>query len=267
MKAATAGTDCGIMSAPERCSAVTQAPTHPASRPVVIAIDGPAGAGKSTIARLLAARLGVPYLDTGAMYRAVGLLALRAGIRPPFDDRAEARLGELAGEHRIEVNGDAEGARVVVDGEDVSAEIRSPECSQMASAVSAVSAVRRSLVPLQRGEAAVRGGVLEGRDIGSVVVPEAHLKIFLTASATERAERRRLDLERRGVDVPLEEIRDEQARRDLQDSSRADSPLQVARGSVVIDTSSMSPEEVVERIVAELPATARSALDTPARTP
>lgn len=221
-------------------------------RPLVVAIDGPAGAGKSTVARLLARRLGVPYIDTGAMYRAVGLLAMREGIQPPFGPAEAARIGRLAGEHAIELAETPEGLRVLVDGEDVSEAIRSPEAAAMASAVSALPAVRRALVPLQRRMAAERGGVMEGRDIGSVVLPDADLKIFLTATPAERARRRYEDLRARGMDVSMESVRREQARRDLQDTSRADSPLMVAEGAVVLDSSRMSPEEVVAWILARL---------------
>ncbi len=246
---------------------MTEPTTTQPARPLVIAIDGPAGAGKSTIARMLADRLGLPYLDTGAMYRAVALLALRAGVRAPLRAADEDRLAGLANGHQIEVTAHHDGARVFIDREDVSDAIRSPECSAMASAVSAVSAVRQSLVPLQRAQAARSGGVLEGRDIGSVVVPDADLKVFLTASAAVRAQRRCRDLAERGIAADLESVRSEQAQRDLQDTSRADSPLLVARGSVVIDTTQLGLEGVVERIVAELEATRTKLLDTPGRTP
>ncbi len=220
---------------------------------MVVAIDGPAGAGKSTVARMLAARLGVPYIDTGAMYRAVGLLAMREGLEPPFDDPVvRERLGILAREDAIEVVPSPGGTQVLVDGEDVSEAIRSPEAAAMASAVSAVPEVRRALVPLQRRLAEERGGVMEGRDIGSVVLPDADLKVFLTATAAERARRRYQELQARGVDVSIEAVRREQAQRDLQDTARADSPLMVAEGAVVLDSSRMSPEEVVGWILARL---------------
>ncbi len=223
-----------------------------AGRPLVVAIDGPAGAGKSTVARMLARRLGVPYIDTGAMYRAVGLLAARCGLRPPYDGEDEARLGALVGAARIELEPAEGGVRVLLDGEDVTREIRTPEASEMASAVSAVPAVRRALVRIQRRLGLERGGVMEGRDIGTVVFPDATLKVFLTATPEERARRRWRELTARGERVTVEEVRREQARRDLRDATRGDSPLQVARGSVVIDSSRMGPEEVVERILEEL---------------
>lgn len=227
-------------------------PAH--TSPLLIAIDGPAGAGKSTVAARLAVRLGVPYIDTGAMYRAVGLLALRAGLRTPLTGDAEKRVPALMVEHRIGLEAGVDGTRVFVDGEDVSAEIRSAECSLMASAVSALPEVRHALVPLQQRLAAAEGGVVEGRDIGTVVLPDAPLKFFLTASPDERARRRYRDLRRSttGPELSFEEVREQQRQRDLQDTSRAESPLQVARGSVVIDTTGSSLDEVVERLVAEV---------------
>ena len=229
---------------------------------LVIAIDGPSGAGKSTIARLVAARLGVPYIDTGAMYRAVGLLAARAGLEPPFDGAEAERLGALASDHRIELVGDVEGQRILIDGEDVSEAIRTPECAMMASAVSAVSEVRRALVPVQQRIGRERGCVMEGRDIGSVVFPDATMKVYLTASPEVRAQRRFDELEQRGIDATKAEVKRQQQRRDLQDTSREDSPLQVSRGAVVIDTSGLSLDEVVSRLLSELDEMGDFRLDT-----
>lgn len=222
------------------------------NEPVLIAIDGPAGAGKSTVASALARRLGLPYLDTGAMYRAVGLLALRAGFVPPFSGADEVEIGQLVEAHEVALRVDGEKVRVEIDGEDVTDAIRSPECAMIASAVSAISAVRRALVPVQRRLASLSGGVMEGRDIGTVVLPEARLKAFLTASPETRARRRHEEIVARGVQVELEEIREQQRRRDRQDTSRADSPLQVAQGAVVVDTSGMTVSEVVDRLLEEL---------------
>jgi cytidylate kinase len=230
--------------------------------PLVIAIDGPAGAGKSTVARLLARSLEIPYLDTGAMYRAVGLLALRSGLATPLDEAAEAAVADLAARHRIELAGAGETARVLVDGEDVSDAIRTPECALMASAVSAISGVRRALVPIQRQLGLANGCVMEGRDIGSVVFPDATLKVYLTASPDERARRRQHDLIDKGIETSLEEVRRQQHQRDLQDTSRADSPLHVARGSVVVDTTGSTLDEVVERLLVELESTSTICLDT-----
>lgn len=228
---------------------MTPATTQPTER-LLIAIDGPAGAGKSTVASRLAARLGVPYIDTGAMYRAVGLLALRAGLQAPLLDSDGDRVRELLDRHSIDVEADESGTRILVDGDDVGDELRTAECSLMASAVSALPEVRRAMVPLQRGLAEANGGVVEGRDIATVVLPDADLKIFLTASPDERARRRHRDLASSGrSDLSLDEVRQQQHQRDLQDTSRAESPLQVARGSVVVDTTGSGLDEVVERLL------------------
>jgi cytidylate kinase len=221
-------------------------------RKILVAIDGPAGAGKSTVAGRLAKRLEVPYLDTGAMYRAVALLALRDGLPATLDETDTTRVVKLMEDHRIDVAGDVSGTRIEIDGEDVSAEIRSPECSLMASAVSAIPEVRRALVPVQRRLGLKNGGVMEGRDIGTVVFPDADIKVFLTADPEERALRRHRDLADREIAVSLEEVRAQQNRRDRQDTSRAESPLQVAQGSVVVDTTGLSLDEVVERLMAEV---------------
>lgn len=215
----------------------------------LIAIDGPSGAGKSTVARQLAQRLGVPYLDTGAMYRAVALIASRVGLEPPFGDHEAERIVAELRRHRLEVD-DHDGTTAVrVDGEDVSGSIRSAEVSLAASAVSALTPVRAELVEKQREIGRRRGGVLEGRDIGSVVFPDAVLKVFLTASAEERARRRFEELQRNGAGTTLDEVRRDQRRRDVQDTSRADSPLQVAQGAVVIDSTDLKIDEVVDRLV------------------
>ena len=226
-------------------------PETPTSR-LIIAIDGPAGAGKSTVASRLASRLGIPYLDTGAMYRAVGLLALEDGLEPPLDEVASTRVVDLMDRHRIEVEAVDGGTTILIDGRDVGVDIRSPECSLMASAVSALADVRKALVPLQRDLGLQNGGVMEGRDIGTVVFPDANLKVFLTASVDERARRRHDDLRERDVETSLQEVREQQQQRDLQDTSRAESPLQVARGSVVVDTTGLTLDEVVERLFEEV---------------
>jgi cytidylate kinase len=231
---------------------LTQSVADPRPSPPIIAIDGPAGAGKSTVARMLAQRLGVPYLDTGAMYRAVALMALREGLEPPLDEAAVARVVELMHSHLLEVEATDEGTAVLIDNQDVSGDIRTPECSLMASAVSALPEVRSALVPLQRELGQANGGVMEGRDIGTVVFPDADLKVFLTASAEERARRRHRDLKEKDPETSLEDVRIQQQRRDRQDTSRSESPLQVARGSVVVDTTDSSLDEVVERLLEEV---------------
>ncbi len=225
--------------------------TRSATEPLLVAVDGPAGAGKSTIAVMLARRLGLPYLDTGAMYRVVGLLAQRASIRPPFAAGTGKELVALVNKHQIEAGTDPDRPCILLDNEDVSSAIRTPEASRFASAISTLSEIRQALVPLQRRLGA-GGGVMEGRDIGTVVFPQANLKIFLTATPEARALRRFRDLEVRGLDLTLEDVLREQLERDNLDSSRADSPLKVAPGAVVVDTTDLNPDEVVERIVCEL---------------
>jgi cytidylate kinase len=198
---------------------------------MLIAIDGPAGAGKSTVARAVARALGFPYLDSGAMYRCVGLLSLKA---------PERRASELANAARIEL-----GARVILDGRDVTEAIRTPEVSEAASRVAADAGVRRALVAKQRELIAHGDWVAEGRDIGTVVAPDAPLKVFLTADPHERARRRAAEL---GADPAT--VLSEQALRDERDYQREHSPLRPASGAVTLDTTGLSVEEVVERIVA-----------------
>jgi cytidylate kinase len=202
----------------------------------VIAIDGPAGAGKSTIGRALAARLGLDYLDTGAMYRAVTFAAVRRGMDLD-DDQAVARLARTV---PLEVGE----MRVLIDGVDATVEIRTPEITRAVSRVAANSGVRAELVARQRQWGQQRGGgVIEGRDIGSVVFPDAVLKLYLTASPRVRAERRVAEA---GGDV--DEIEAAIAARDTYDSTRADSPLVQADGSVVLDTTGLGIAEVLEQI-------------------
>ena len=203
----------------------------------VIAIDGPAGSGKSTVARAVAARLGLDHLDTGAMYRSVAFAALRDGVDP-----ADAgAVAALAGRLEIEVDG-----RVLVDGEDATAAIRGREVGIAVSTVAQNPAVRAEMVRRQRAWVAARsGGVLEGRDIASVVLPDADVKVYLTASDAERARRRSAEIGRPGS----EDVASELARRDRIDTGRAASPLVVAAGAVVIDTTGRSIEEVVDAVV------------------
>lgn len=202
----------------------------------VVAIDGPAGAGKSTIAQLLAARLGVPYLDTGAMYRAVTFAALRDGIDP----RDEEGVAALARATNIEL---APG-RVTVDGIDVTVEIRTDRINSAVSHVAALSAVRSIMRAAQREWVVARGGgVVEGRDIGTVVFPDATLKVYLTARPDVRARRR---VAESGGDV--DEIARSIAERDRLDSTRSDSPLATADDSLQVDTSDMTIEEVVDEL-------------------
>ena len=199
----------------------------------VIAIDGPVGSGKSTVAKAVADRLGLPYLESGAMYRVVAWAAVGRGIDP----EDEGAVTELAAELDMEV-----GERITVAGQDVTAQLRSPDVGRAVSAVAATSGVRTELVRRQREWVEAHGGaVVEGRDIGSVVFPDAELKVFLTASAAERARRRELD-----------ETPDDLARRDLLDSTRAVSPLIVPQGAVVVDTTGRAIDDVVDEIVGML---------------
>lgn len=210
---------------------------------IVIAIDGPAGAGKSTVARRLAARLGFIYIDTGAMYRAVGLWALRAGV----DLNDQHRLEQLAGAARIEFA--AGGARVLLNGEDVSEAIRAPEVSSAASMISVYGGVRRAMVAEQRRIGSRDSVVMEGRDIATVVFPEADVKIYLDASPQTRVERRLRELEHSGrLPVP-ERVAAELEERDGRDRSRPEAPLLQAPDAVYVDTTGLTIEAVEEAIL------------------
>jgi len=213
---------------------------------LIVAIDGPSGAGKSTAARALAARLGVPYIDTGAMYRAVGLAARERGIGLPIPDpEAVAAIPAAA---RIELVPSPDGNRVLLDGRDVSEAIREPEISLYASAVSAIPAVRRALVAEQQRMGRERGGVMEGRDIGTRVFPDTPFKFFLTADPAIRAERRARELAARGTPQAYEEVLRDMEKRDRDDGSRADSPLTLDDRYVLIDSSGKPLEAVVAEI-------------------
>jgi len=212
---------------------------------LVIAIDGPSGAGKSTVARLVAERLGYTYIDTGAMYRAVGWKASKDGV-DPGDEAALARLCERT---EVTISHDSSGQRVSVNGTDVSSEIRTPEMGMMASAVSRSPAVRARLLTLQRNLGARGGVVMDGRDIGTVVFPDADLKFFLDASAEERGRRRYRELMAKGMDVDLAGITEEIRARDHQDSSREHAPLRKAPDSRYVDSSAMTIDEVVAEML------------------
>lgn len=212
---------------------------------IVIAIDGPAASGKSTTARLVAEKLGYLHLDTGAMYRAITLRALREKV--PLQD-AE-RMGKLAKNTQILLKRTENGNRVLLQGEDVTEEIRTPDVSRQVSAVSSHPAVRAVLVEQQRFLAREGGVVLEGRDIGTVVFPKAELKIFMIAELSERAKRRRRDLAKTGIEVDDETLVREIESRDTLDSTREASPLKKAGDAIELDTSSLTIEEQVEFIV------------------
>lgn len=213
------------------------------SRRVVIAIDGPAGAGKSTIARRVAERLGFVYIDTGAMYRAVGLWAIRAGV--DLDDAH--KLEQLAAAARIEF--EAGSARVFLNGEDITEAIRTPEVASAASRISVYGGVRRAMVAEQRRIARDASVVMEGRDIGTVVFPEADVKIFLDASPQTRAWRRLRELRERGQEVPAEQVLAELEERDHRDRNRAEAPLVQAPDAVYLDTTELSIEQVEEAVL------------------
>jgi cytidylate kinase len=215
--------------------------------PLVVAIDGPAGAGKSAAARELARRLRVAYLDTGATYRVVALAAIRAGMTFPLSAGEEVRAAAVAAAVERSLRLADGGRRVIFDEEDVTERIRTPEVSQAASMVSAVPGVRRAMVELQRRLASA-GGVVEGRDIGTVVLPGAPLKVFLTAAAEVRARRRFEELRRTNPRVAWEAVLAEQRERDTRDATRADSPLRPAAGAIILDTSTLTLAEVVERL-------------------
>jgi len=211
---------------------------------MIIAIDGPSGAGKSTLGKMLAKTLNLLYLDTGAMYRAVGLAVTDAGVS--FEDKAQ--VAEIARRSKIELVGEPENLRVYLDGTDVSAAIRTNEVGQAASIVSTISEVRVILVEHQRklGEHSANGAVLDGRDIGTVVFPNADVKFFLTAKPEARARRRYAEDLERGRATTYEETLGEINLRDDRDVSRADSPLSIADDAIVIDTSELDLREVFE---------------------
>ncbi len=215
---------------------------------MIIAIDGPSGAGKSTLGKMLARELDLLYLDTGAMYRAGALAVLRAGIS--FED--EVGVADLIKSSAIELTGNAENQKVSLDGNDVTTEIRTLVVAQAASRVSTNSAVRRRMVELQRqmGERAERGCVLEGRDIGTVVFPNADVKFFLTAEPSARARRRFEEDKAKGRESTYEQTLAEINERDERDVARDDSPLQIPDGAKVIDTSELDLNEVFEHMMA-----------------
>lgn len=219
-------------------------PVHNIAGDLIIAIDGPAGAGKSSVARGLAEYLGYTYIDTGAMYRAVAWLGLRCGIV-----ENEEELTRLASDMKFEFIRQDGAQRIVVNGCDITDEIRTPKISRLASPISAVAGVREQLSALQRRFGKRGGVVMEGRDIGTVIFPEAQVKIFLTASVEERARRRWLELQKRGSDIRYELVLADIEERDNRDSNRALAPLRPAKDAVLIDSDKKSINDVIQEII------------------
>ncbi len=211
---------------------------------ISIAIDGPAGAGKSTIAKEVAKELGFIYVDTGALYRTVGYYILKQGENPADREEVLKRLPEI----EISLCFQDGWQRVLLCGKDVSEEIRSPEVSMAASDVSAIKEVRDFLFDLQRNLARSNNVLMDGRDIGTVVLPNAQIKIFLTASSRERARRRYQQLNRKGIDVTFEEVLEDIERRDYQDSYRAVAPLVPAKDAVIVDTTGNTLKESIQHL-------------------
>lgn len=217
-------------------------------RKVRVAIDGPAGAGKSTVARRLSERLGYLLLDTGALYRTIGLAVLRSGTRLDDLESIGALANDIVEKGRIAIERTQSGMRVRLDGEDVSTAIRTPEVSLGASRVSAVPAVRAALLEMQRSEGRAGGVVLEGRDIGTVVFPDAEVKFFLTASAEVRAKRRYAELVAQGEAPSYESTLNEVNLRDKADTERAVAPLKQAEDAIVVDSSERDVADLVEEM-------------------
>ena len=211
-----------------------------------VAIDGPSGAGKSTISRAAAMKLGLVYIDTGAMYRAAALFCLRQGIDIKKDpDGAAAAVDTI----RIDIDYQEDGQHIYLNGEDVSEEIRTPEVSMGASNVSAIGEVREKLVSLQQSLASSKNVIMDGRDIGTKVLPDAQVKIFLTASVEDRAERRFNELAAKGKSVTFEAVLKDIVKRDKNDETRAVSPLKPAQDSILLDTSGCTFEEALQAVL------------------
>jgi cytidylate kinase len=210
-----------------------------------VALDGPAGAGKSTVARQVAKALGLTYVDTGAMYRAITWKALQENIDPAD----AAALTELSNRVRIDFKPTAEGQDVFLDGTDITEEIRTREVTQAVSPISAVPGVRAAMVKLQREIAGKTGVVMDGRDIGTVVLPDADVKIWLTASVEERAQRRYQEMLAKGQTLDYEQLKKDIERRDQLDSGREHSPMKKADDAVTVDTTGLSIDQVVEKIL------------------
>ena len=216
-----------------------------------VAVDGPSGAGKSTLAKAIAAKLGILYVDTGAIYRTIGYAVKRRGIEPRDEAAVRAILPELEIGMRYEADGEQ---HMLLNGQDVTREIRLPEISMYASAVSALPAVRAFLLEMQRDLARKHSVIMDGRDIGTVVLPDATVKIFLTASPEARATRRWKEYQQKGIDTPYEDVLADVKQRDYQDTHRAAAPLKQADDAVLLDTSELNFEqsfEAMKKIITE----------------
>lgn len=212
---------------------------------LVVAIDGPAGAGKSTVARMLAKRLNYIYIDTGAMYRAITFTAVTNGLSPADSEK----IAKLAQRIHIELKNTEGSILVLADGKNVTEDIRTPEVSHLVPEIAQNAEVRHAMLILQRSMANEGGVVMDGRDIGTNVLPNAEVKIFLTASIEERAERRFLELKNKGFTVNFEDLKEEIAQRDKQDSERPIAPLVQAPDAKLVDTTSLAITEVVTKIL------------------
>lgn len=211
-----------------------------------VAVDGPAGSGKSTVAKEIAKALGILYIDTGAMYRTVGMACLKKGIDPANESAVVASLDDLD----MKIFPEAGGQRILLDGEDITSRIRTEEIGKAASSVAAYQKVRKKLVEIQQGLAKEQSVIMDGRDIGTKVLPDAEVKIYLDASVEERAKRRVGELEAQGKTADLETIREEIAQRDYQDMHRENSPLCRAEDAVNVDTTGLDIPAVTEKLLA-----------------
>jgi CMP/dCMP kinase len=212
--------------------------------PLIIAIDGPSGAGKTTLGRMLARELNLLYIDTGSMYRAVALAAMESSISSNDD----VAVGSLAGRVSIELQGDPDSLQITLEGRDVTEEIRSEDVTHLSSIISAIPEVRRAMVERQR-EMGKGGAVLNGRDIGTVVFPDAEVKFFLTAVPEERAKRRFIEEHAYDTGVSFDETFADMSERDQRDATRSDSPLALAKDAIVIDSTGLSINDVFERMM------------------
>lgn len=214
--------------------------------PIAVALDGPAGAGKSSIAKKAAKALDYIYIDTGALYRTIGLAAARRNVEPIPSNEVEKLLSEI----KVDLTFNEQGEQIVLlDNEDVSGLIRTPEASMMASKISAIPAVRAYLLDLQRSMAKSQNVIMDGRDIGTVVLPDAQVKIFLTASPEVRAERRYKELVEKGMNVNYDDILNDVIERDYNDTHRKTAPLKPADGCIIVDTTDIDFEQSVEKII------------------